>query len=956
MKSIVFVLCYLATSFAWSQDWKSMMDDPQYNFYEVCAAADKYFETHDPNVKGSGWMGYQRWRAENESKYAPSGERHNVNPRFAEIEFQKFLKNNPSGKAIFGSGWKELGPWDIDSITGHYSAGLGRIEDMYIDPNNVNRMYIGSRSGGFWRTTDGGANWVGTTDTLFASGVNAVTARPTNPQDVFINVRNSGNGHSHGVYRSNDAGNSWTETNFNPTNTGYGGLGSYFLVYEIEYHPSISNLVFIGTSKGIYRSDDDLNTYTQLLLSAEIQQVKFHPTNPNIIYAYDGRSINGNRNQVYVSLDAGLTWNLSTQVVGNNNQFALIDVSPACPDCIYFHSSNGVWRSEDHGTSFSFISNPSEGRGAFAVSDTDTSVMVIGSIDPFVTGDGGLNFQQSGYWSLGNNAHGPGTLSENFSQTDVYVHADLRNATSINGVLYIATDGYLCSSSDNGATWDILSAGTAIRENYTLGISQSNHFVTMIGSQDNGTSILGEEDWVEFYGADGMEAIIHPLNPDWMMGSFQYGGRRRTYNRGLSQQGSTPPGESGSGNANWVAPLVYDPNDPFRVYHFSEELWKSDDFGENWELAGTPASIGSGAIAEAAIAQNNSNIIAVSRASLMNLSTDGGVNYTSINQGLPSATIRDIEFDPKNDSTIITVYDRYQIDNNKVFITKDLGQTWSNITYNLGNMPIRSVVIDHTNDKNIYLGAEIGVFTMKMGDTVWTLYNPGFPNCSVNELEINYGSNTLRAATWGRGMWEYTLKDRIDYPAIMTTAIDNPPTFDEPKEDIDQFVTSKISYAGTLSRVYTEWSINSPTFGNVISMSNISDSTWKTDTHLPNFPEGTKMYFKVMAVGSNGDTTETYKFTYTVRFNQFAGLEDGFAGDKIRMFPNPSSGKFTIDMRQVIQSGKVMILDGQGKAVFEKMISNAQMVECEFEGANGVYFVLIDAEGNSSVRKIVLEQ
>lgn len=955
MKLLLSFISLLFIFNSWSQDWKEMMHNPQYNIYEVCAAADKYFETHDPNVKGSGWKGYQRWRDANESKYAPSGDRTNADPFFVEKEFSRFVKNNPSAKAIYGSGWKELGPWSIDSITGHYSAGLGRIEDMYIDPNNTNRIYVGSRSGGFWRTTDEGANWAGTTDSLFASGVNAITARPSGPENVFINVRNAVNGHSHGIYKSSDSGDSWTETNFNPTNTGFGGLGNYFLVYEMEYHPTISNLMFVGTSNGIYRSTDELNTYTQLLPTAEIRQIKFHPTDPNIIYAYDGRSINGNRSRVYVSTDAGLTWTLSSTVAGNNNQFSLISVSTACPDCLFFHSSNGVWKSEDQGGTFAFISNPGEGRGAFAVSDTDTSVMVIGSIDPFVTNDGAQNFQQSGWWSLGNNAHGPGSLAENYAQTDVYVHADLRNATSINGVLYIATDGFLSKSIDNGLTWEILSKGTAIRENYTLGISQSNHFVSMIGSQDNGTSLLGENDWVEFYGADGMEAIIHPLNPDWMMGSFQYGGRRRTYNRGLTQNGATPPGESGSGDAAWVAPLVYDPNDPFKIYHFSEEVWTSDDFGENWDLAGTPTSLGGGTIAEAAVAENNSDILIVSRASLMQVSMDAGATYSSINQGLPSATIKDIAFDPIQDSTLIAVYDRYQIDNNKVFITQDLGQTWTNITYNLGNMPIRSVVIDHTDAKNIYLGAEIGVYTMKIGDTTWSLYNPDFPNVSVRELEINYGSNTLRAATWGRGMWEYTLKDRIDFPAIMTTEIDSPPTFDEPKEDIDQYVTSKISYVGTLSSVYTEWSINTPTFGNMISMSNISDSTWKTNTHLPNFPEGTKLYFKVFAVGSTGDTTETYKFTYTVRFNQFAGLTE-VAEDFINLFPNPSTGNFTIDLGTTVKIGKLIVLTLDGKTVWEKSITNTQLVDCKTDLSNGAYFVVVDADGNTSVRKIVVRK
>jgi hypothetical protein len=955
MKFILLIISFFSLQLAYSQSWKDMLYDNSYNFYEVCEAADKYFQTNDPTLKGSGWMTYQRWRDANESKYWPTGDRSQVDPQFAAKQYQQFLKNNPASKAIFGLGWKELGPWDIDSITGHYSAGLGRIEDMYIDPNNANRMYLGSRSGGFWRTTNGGVSWTGTTDTLFASGVNALTARPTNPLDVFINMQNSNNQYSHGIYRSNNGGDSWTQSNFNPTLTGQGGLGTTFRIYDIEYHPTIPNLVFIGTNKGLYRSDDDLTTWIQLMTSAEINEIKFHPSDPNVMYVYDGRSVNGNRNSVYVSFDSGLSFGLNNPILANANSFANIEVSADCADCLYFHSSNGIWKSLDQGTNFEFISNPGEGRGAFVVNDQDTSVMVIGSIDPFMTSDGGQNFQQSGFWSLGNSAHGGGSLSDNYFQTGVYVHADLRAAESVNGVLYLATDGFLVKSTDNGNTWVILSKGTPIRENYTLGISQSNHFCSMIGSQDNGTSILGENGWVEFYGADGMEAVIHPLNPDWMMGSFQYGGRRRTLNRGLSQSGGTPSGESGSGNAEWVAPMVYDPNDPFTLYHFSGEVWKSNDFGDNWVLAGTPTTFSGSNIQQAAVAENNSDIMVVTRTNRILLSTDAGVSYSNIFSGLPNATISDVAFDPKDDSTLIVVYDKYNVDNSKAYITTDLGQSWTNITYNLGNMPLRSVVIDHTNASTIYVGAEIGVYAMAKGDTIWSLYNPGLPNMTVRELEINYGSNTVRAATWGRGMWEYSLKDRKEYPAIMTTEISNPPTLTEPKEDIDQYVTSKISYVGTVAKVYTEWSINAPTFGNVIPMSNTQDSTWKTNIPLPNFPLGTKLFFKVFAIGSAGDTTETYKFVYTVRYNQFASVNE-IEKDQFVLFPNPNTGAFTIDLGEESAEGKVIVMSVDGKKVWSQSYENKKMIQCNLDLKNGAYFVLVESNGKSAVRKIVVKK
>ena len=267
----------------------------------------------------------------------------------------------------------------------------------------------------------------------------------------------------------------------------------------------------------------------------------------------------------------------------------------------------------------------------------------------------------------------------------------------------------------------------------------------------------------------------------------------------------------------------------------------------------------------AVIAENNSNTMVVTRNNSMVLSTDGGQTYTAIGAGLPGYSISDVVFAPNNDQIILITYERYQNDGNKVFISYNQGASWTNITGNLGDMPIRSAIIDHTPDQNIYLGAELGVYTKPMNGTTWTLYNPNLPNVSVRELEIQWATNTLRAITWGRGLWEYTLVGRNDYPNILTTLITDPPTDALPVETDPQDVTSVISYNGAISSAFVRWSVGSATYDSVIPMINIVDSTWQTQTPIPGTQEGNNVYFKVYAVGSNNDTTESYKFHYKTR-------------------------------------------------------------------------------------------
>lgn len=850
--------------------YKAMMADNSINFYTVCDSAEAYFQRIDVSIKGSGYKQYLRWKDENEAKYAPSGNR--MVDHFmpwkeylrikSEGQVQKQAQDNPTDN------WQNLGPDTIGQITGHYAAGLGRVEFVEVNRSNQQQIYMGSRSGGLWRTDNGGASWEHHTDFLPASGVNAIAASPAHFDSVLINVRMAGNGYSFGIYRSTDGGVNFTETAFNPANLGFGGLGSNFRINVIKYHPTIPNLVFVGTNKGIFRSTNNLATWVQSNNSWDVQDIEFHPTDNNIVYLHENYYWGSNRNKIMKSTNQGVNFSPLTDLPGNDNAEINISVSPVCPNCVFAVSDNGFWKSYNTGSSFLTFLNPTPSGISLwygVPNDLDTNIIVAGYVDLFRSVNSGATFAQATWWSLGSSQHGGGGNQQAYNNSNVYVHADCNYLTCVNGVFYACTDGFLCKSTDNGLTWQKLSLTTGIRENYNLGMSQSNSNRTICGSQDNGTSILTENGWIEYTGADGMEGIIHTLNDNWMIGSWQYGSRRRTFDGGLTNHGCTPPGQDG----NWIAPMFYDPNHQMTLYSLGTMVHKSLDFGNNWVDLGTPAGFGGETIQFAAIAENNSNIIVATRSEKIELSTDGGATFSSIKNGLPNHSITDVVFDPQNDATMIVTYANYEANNQKVYITYNSGTTWQNITYNLGNMPVRCAVIDHTPQRNIYLGAENGLFVKPMNATTWELYNPGLPNVTIREMDINYGSNTIHAATWGRGLWEYKLKDRNEYPSITNTAITSVPTLYQPRAEVEQWVTSQIEYNGELTDVFVKWSVNSPDFSNTIPMSHLTGNYWKTDSSFPEYPAGTNLYFKVFAVGENADTTETYKFMYELKPHEY---------------------------------------------------------------------------------------
>ena len=150
-----------------------------------------------------------------------------------------------------------------------------------------------------------------------------------------------------------------------------------FQVDAIAYHPRIPNVVFVGTNRGIFKSTDNLATWTAAQFNFDFIEIAFHPTNDSIVYLYADVGANVS-DRIFISTDLGNTWVLSNIIPGNNgNRRVELATSPQCADCVWFASNNGVWISTDRGLNFSFRSNSPESCGGFAVNDLDSSNMVL---------------------------------------------------------------------------------------------------------------------------------------------------------------------------------------------------------------------------------------------------------------------------------------------------------------------------------------------------------------------------------------------------------------------------------------------------------------------------------------------------------------------------------------------------------------------------------------------------
>ena len=229
--------------------------------------------------------------------------------------------------------------------------------------------YHGATGGGVWKTVDGGASWVPVSDKDFKTGsVGAVAVAESDPNVVYAGMGESpirGNvSHGDGVYRSTDAGKTWTNV----------GLKNTYQISRVRVHPKNPDLVYVAAQghvwspnaeRGIFRSKDGGKTWEKVLFVSDktgATDLAMDPANPRILYAGFWQvyrkpwllESGGPEGGIYKTTDGGDTWKklaggLPDGVVGNIG----VAVSPTRPDRVFAivesKEKGGVYRSDDGG-------------------------------------------------------------------------------------------------------------------------------------------------------------------------------------------------------------------------------------------------------------------------------------------------------------------------------------------------------------------------------------------------------------------------------------------------------------------------------------------------------------------------------------------------------------------------------------------------------------------------------
>ncbi|MFN6037513.1 MAG: VPS10 domain-containing protein, partial [Bacteroidota bacterium] len=707
-----------------------------------------------------------------------------------------------------------------------------------------------------WITTNGGTSWTTNTDQLSVIGCSDIAIDPTNPSTLYLATGDgdASDSYSVGVLKSTDGGLTWNTTGLNWT------VNQGRTISRLIIDPTNPQILLAASSVGVWRTANGGTNWTQTS-TTPVNDIEFKPGATATVYATGTRFIKSTNNGVsFTQITSGLPANtavdrMSVAVSAANAAYVYVLAGNATDN-----GFNGVYRSVNDGTSFTTMAttpnlmgwsnNGSDVGGqswfdqGLAVSPTNANEVLVGGVNVWRSTNGGTSWTIYGHWT------GSGAP---------FIHADI-HALEYNsaGTIYAGCDGGIFKR--NATTWQDLSVGMNIAQIYRVGLSANattpNLMIT--GHQDNGTNRYNGTTWAQVMGGDGMDCFIDRTNNNVMYGEQYNGDLNRSTNGGTNWT-SIISGLTGTGA--WMTPWHQDPSVANTIYVGYQQLFKSTNQGTSWtQVAGTMT--GTSSIVEFAIAPSNNQVIYVIKGNALFKTTNGGAAWTNITTGLPttSAAMTNLAVDPTDPNNVWVTFSGYSAAN-KIFVTTNGGTNWTNISTGLPNIPCNAVCFSpgSTNDA-IYVGMDVGIYYRDNATNTWSPYFTGMPRCKISDLEVYAPTGKLRAATFGRGVWEVDLYNPGTAAPVAA--------FASSTQSICPGQTINFTDQSSFSPTSWSWSV-SPTAGVTITTTTSQNPTMT-------FANAGTYTVTLVATNANGSDSEIKNAYITVTGTQTLPLSEGF--------------------------------------------------------------------------------
>jgi photosystem II stability/assembly factor-like uncharacterized protein len=679
--------------------------------------------------------------------------------------------------------WTSIGPNNIG----------GRSISLAVHPVDTSIVFIGSASGGLWKSTSGGIGasaWTLVNTGFPSSAVSAIAIDSINPNVMYIgtgesygyqysnyglNIRVTRGMYGIGILKTTNAGTTWTKALDWSYNNQRG-------VWDIVINPKNSNTVYAATTEGVYKSINAGSSWTQVLNYQMAMDLLINPVDTSILYVSVGNlsSFVPNANVgIYKTTNAGLSWTkLSGGLASTWTGKATLDMYKGNPDYIYANIANdpatnnyvGYYRSTNGGLNWTLGSTsvPSSNQGWYnqghIVKADDPNSVLVGTLNVEKSTNGGTSFSTKSSWSAwvtGATPPGQPEGPSNFVHADVHFYA--ANPKDPNKI-YIAADGGLYRTNDFGNTFYSCNGGYVTSQFYaSLGNSYIDSIFCLGGLQDNRSAFYqGTTAWYKTFQGDGACSQVSSQSNSVCYTEYTYGEISSSNNGGVSWNGSAsgPPNSGSESYYCFNMPYVVCKTNPTILYAGGTSMYKSVNSGSSWTSQATFPGGGKALSISVSSTGTDTAYVGVLPGTGSNAAVyrtvNGGLNWTDVSgSSVPNRYPTRVHVNQYYSKEVYVTFGGFGTAH--VIKSTDAGTTWTNITGNLPDVPTHSVAVDPIYPQNVYVGNDLGVYVSTNGGTNWYEYRTGMPYALVFDLTIVNISRKLRATTHGNGIWERKL-------------------------------------------------------------------------------------------------------------------------------------------------------------------------------------------------------
>lgn len=678
----------------------------------------------------------------------------------------------------------------------------GRIAAIDAVPEYPLTVYVGSATGGVWRSRDGGIRFEPIFDD-YTMSIGAIRVDPSNPDIVWVGTGETWTRNSvsvgTGVYRTTDGGDSWQHM----------GLADSERIARIAVNPLDGNTVFVcatghlwnaNEERGVFRTTDGGETWEKVLYIDEntgCSDLSIDPHAPNVIFAgmWEFRrwpyffESGGPGSGLYRSIDGGATWEELTEGLpeGEKGRIA-VAVSPPQPSRVYAlveAENTALYRSDDMGATWEEMNASMNIKMrpfyfAYIVPDpVDPDRVYKPGFTLTVSDDGGKAFTSP-------------LSSSGFSGGGV--HPDLHALwidPNNNEELILGTDGGVYFSYDHGGSWR-LSKAIPVSQFYEISYDMEIPYNVYGGLQDNGTWVgpsrgpggISGADWQIIMGGDGFHVFVDPSDPDFVYVEYQGGNLSRLQRSTSETKDIKPyPGEDEPKlRFNWNTPIHVSASNPGTLYLGAQYLYRTRDRGDSWERISPDLTTddpekqkqeeSGGLTTDNTTAENHTTIYTISESppneqviwvgtddGNLQVTRDDGASWTNVVgnvPGLPKNTwVSHVEASRFDEATAYVTFEGHRTGDMTAYVyrTRDHGATWESLVSEDIEGYAHVVKEDIENRDLLFVGTEFGLFISVDGGGSWARYASDFPKVAVRDLAIHPREHDLIIGTHGRGIW-----------------------------------------------------------------------------------------------------------------------------------------------------------------------------------------------------------